>query len=155
MDIKEGEKVPSSAMIAFLPMTTDWSELDLPHLTLVYAGEISKLKTTAFNEMAKDAASVAALTNPFVLQVFSREVFGGWPSDDEEVDVIRFRLTTELAAMRRMVEHWNASEFSKFNPHCTIGPKGSGSKHEIPMTIAFDRIMVAFGPEQLTFWLRR
>lgn len=145
-----------SAMIALLPMTTDWCRIKLPHLTLVYAGEISDLSPGDFNTMAKDAASLAMLTRPLTLEVLNKEVFGNWSTDpDNMVDVFRLRATSELLAMRNFVEKWNRSEFTEFNPHVTIGPAGAQIVEQ-PRMLAFDRIMVAWGEDRdLTFWLKR
>lgn len=139
-----------SAMIALLPITTDWCRQETPHLTLVYAGEISKLGPSAFNELAKDAASIAMLSRPIQLRVVEPAIFG----DEEKVDVFRLEHKSELAAMRRMVERWNASQHS-FNPHVTIGPAGSLHTLEYrPPALAFDRVMVGWGDEHLTFLMR-
>ncbi len=137
-----------SVMIALLPVTNDWCHIDLPHMTLVYAGTTEDLKPTVFNELAKDAASIAMLANRPVLKVLGTDVFG----DEEKVDVLRLQPTPELLAMRRTVENWNASEHP-FNPHVTIGPTGSFVE-VIPTYLAFNRIMVQWGEENLTFWLK-
>lgn len=142
-----------SAMIALLPITTDWCRIELPHLTLVYAGEIEDLQPGQFNEMAKDASALAMLSNSIHLKTKGTDVFGG--EGEEKVDVIKLQPSSELWAMRRAVENWDESEFP-FNPHVTIGPIGSSMSLEMmPGYIAFDRIMVAWGDEYLTFWLKR
>lgn len=138
-----------SAMIALLPMTTDWCKIDLPHMTLVYAGVLDDLKPTVFNDMAKDAASISMLANPLTLRVLGVEVFG----DVDKVNVLRLQPSSELMAMRKFVGHWNASEFP-FSPHATIGSTGSPVEN-VPMYLAFDRIAVYFGEDCLTFWLKR
>lgn len=139
----------SSVMVALLPVRTDWSKLELPHLTLVYAGEVKDLKPTAFNELAKDASLIASLSHSIMLKVLGVEVFG----DEDKVDVLRFQPTPELWAMRRVVEDWNASEFP-FRPHATIGPVGSNVGMETPSYMAFNRIMVGWGDENITFNLK-
>lgn len=133
------------AMIAFLPTTAEWCNIDLPHMTLVYAGTIDKLPPSAFNDLAKDAASLAMLTRPFALTVRDVDVFG----DEEKVNVLRFRATPELLAARKFVYRWNASEHP-FNPHATIGPADSFIEHK-PGIVYFDRIMVGWGEEQIVF----
>jgi 2'-5' RNA ligase len=141
-----------SVMVALLPMTTDWCKIELPHMTLVYAGLVDDLKPTAFNEISKDAASLAMLSSPITLQVTGVETFGD-PQD--LVDVFCLRATSELVAMRRMVEHWNASEFP-FKPHATIGPVGSRQLLPyVPGYLAFDRVSVVWGDDQLTFRLKQ
>lgn len=137
-------------MIAFLPVVSDWCRIELPHMTLVYAGPKDKMKASDFNAMAKDAASIAMLAKRFYLRVTGLDVFG---DPGEQVDVIRLQPTSELWAMRRFVEHWNASEHP-FNPHATIGPVGEPVMN-VPSAIAFDRLIFSFGGEDLTFWLNR
>jgi 2'-5' RNA ligase len=148
MDVSNGS-ADESVMIALLPTSADWCRIDLPHLTLVYAGLKKDLNPTAFNDLAKDCAMLSMLTSPLSLSVMDKEIFG----DTEKVDVLRFQATSELLAMRRAVEKWNKSEFP-FNPHSTIGPVGTFIDM-VPTQVRFDRIMVAWGEEQLTFWLRR
>lgn len=138
-----------SAMLALLPTTNDWCKIELPHLTLVYAGELDTLKPGDFNELAKDAASIAMLSRPISLKVTGVEVFG----TDDKVDVLRLMPNSELLAMRNMVEHWNASEYP-FRPHATIGPVGSASAIP-PMYLTFDRITVGWGETYLTFLFNR
>lgn len=140
-----------SVMIALLPITTDWCKIELAHMTLVYAGKVTDMKPASFNELSKDAASIAMLANPITLQVTGSEVFG----DVDKVDVFRLRPSSELMAMRRAVENWNASEFP-FSPHVTIGPTSPLGPYlgPIPRLLAFDRLMVAYGNENLTFWLK-
>lgn len=148
------EKNHDSAMIALLPISSEWCKIDLPHLTLVYAGKVADLKPDSFNDMAKDAASIAMLARPLTLQVLDKEIFGNWSEDpSDRVDVLRLRATSELLAMRHAVERWNASEFKEYNPHVTIGPPGSIV--DKPLYIAFDRIAAYFGDQCLTFWLKR
>lgn len=148
------EDVKESVMIALLPVTTDWCHIELPHMTLVYAGEIKDLKPTDHNALAKDAASIAMLSRPLTLQVLNKEQFGNWSDDPEnKVDVFRLRPNAELMAMRHMVERWNKSEHP-FNPHVTIGPVGS-VVFEPPRYLAFDRVMVGWGRDDLTFLLNR
>lgn len=135
-------------MIALLPITTEWSKLDMPHLTLVYAGTTADVKLTDFNELAKDTGSLAMLSGYIQLRVQGVEVFG----DTDKVNVLKLQPTSELLAMRRSIQDWNASEFP-FNPHCTIGPVG-GPVDYTPSVLGFDRIMAAYGNESLTFWLK-
>lgn len=138
-----------SAMIALLPIVSNWCHIDLPHMTLVYAGEINKLSPTAFNTLAKDASSLSMISNSLMLKVLGIEIFG----DQDKVDVLRFQPSAELLAMRRFVEKWNASDFP-FNPHATIGPTGVYSETP-PNYVAFDRIMVSWGNDNLTFYLKK
>lgn len=139
-----------SVMISLLPITTDWCNIELPHMTLVYAGEIKNLKSTSFNDISKDAASLSMLATPLTLQVLGVEQFG---DEGEKVDVLKLRPTSALLAMRNFVEDWNASEYP-FTPHATIGPVGS-LRGMMPQYLAFDRIMVSWGKDCLTFWLNQ
>ena len=137
-----------SAMIALLPVSSDWCKIELPHLTLVYAGEIDKLGRLEFNELGKAASMLALLGRPLALNVIGTEVFG----DEDKVDVIRFRTSLELLAMRKIVEKWNASQYP-FRPHSTIGPAGSAATVDIPRQIYFNKVYVGWGDESLTFSL--
>lgn len=137
----------NGVMLAFLPTYTEWCNIDLPHMTLVYAGQKDELQPGDFNTLAKDAASLAMLTRPFSLRVKGIEIFG----EGEQVKVLKLQATTELLAMRRFVEQWNKSQHP-FNPHATIGPYASVVE-VVPRILAFDRLMVAWGEEQITFWL--
>jgi 2'-5' RNA ligase len=155
MDVSDGA-AEKSVMVALLPVYTDWCKIELPHLTLVYAGEIANLSPTAFNSLAKDAMTIAMLSRPITLRVMGVEVFG----TDEKVDALKLQSTPELMSMRAIVEDWNASEHP-FNPHCTIGPtEGFGPNPnrvygEIPRYLVFDRVMVGWGEEQLVMWLSK
>lgn len=134
-------------MIAFLPTTSDWCKIELPHMTLVYAGLKSDLTPSDFNELAKDTAMIAMLCSPFALTVQALDVFG---DDQEKVNVLRFTPTPELLAMRRSVEKWNKSEHS-FNPHATIGPATDLAPLYPPGVVGFNKIMVGWGDEQIAF----
>jgi 2'-5' RNA ligase len=142
------DRFKTSVMIALLPVNSDWCRIELPHMTLVYAGKIEDLKPTAFNAMAKDAVSIAMLSRPVSLKVMGVEVFG----DEEKVDVLKFQRTPEVSSMRNIVERWNVSE-NPFNPHATIGPTGTFNPN-IPDYVLFDRILVQWGEESLTMWLK-
>lgn len=135
----------TSVMIALLPTTSEWCKIDLPHLTLVYVGEIQDLKPSVHNELAKVALSLALTCPPLTLDVLGIDVFG----DEEKVDVLRLDPSAGLIAMRQRVESWNASEHP-FNPHVTVGPLGSYTG-PTPTTITFDRLMVAWGNSELTY----
>lgn len=140
----------TGVMVAFLPTSSEWSSLELPHMTLVYAGTIEDRSPGDFNSLAKDAATIAMLHHPFALSVTGVEVFG----DEEKVDVLRFRMTPELVAARRIVNHWNASQHP-FRPHATMGPARGLPVNtlELPRVVGFDRIMVGWGDESITFKL--
>lgn len=141
------EDTSNSVMLALLPITSDWCHIELPHCTLVYVGKKNDLEKSVFNELAKDASMLALLSNPITLKVLGVEVFG----ELEKVNVLRLQPSQELWAMRRVVEKWNASEFP-FKPHATIGP--IGSMIDTPRYLAFDRLMVSWGEDNLTFSLK-
>lgn len=142
------EDTSNSAMIALLPMTSEWCRIDLPHLTLVYAGLVPDLQPTVFNELSKDGSMLAMLSKPITLKVMRMEVFG----DVDKVDALKLQPSQELWAMRRAVEKWNASDFP-FNPHVTIGPVEIEKTIDIPRYLVFNRIHVAWGKDCLTFSL--
>lgn len=134
-------------MLALLPITTDWCKMPLPHMTLVYAGTVQDLQPSDFNELSKDASMLAALTIPLNLKVMGIKQMG----DQVKVDALCIQPSTELWAMRRAVEQWNASQFP-FTPHATIGPAGTGVD-VMPRMLSFDRLYVGWGEECLTFRL--
>lgn len=140
-------------MIALLPITTNWSTLSLPHLTLAYLGKVTDLRMNDFNEIAKTCSLIAAEYRPITLLTAGVDVFG---PEGDHVEVIRFRPNPLLLQMQRRVSAWHKSEFP-FNPHSTIGPLGSlasSLQGVIPGMIAFDRIMIGWGDDQMNFWLR-
>lgn len=147
MDVSDASE-SQGVMIALLPTNSDWCNIELPHLTLVYAGTKDKLKPADFSSLAKDAAALAAISSPMSLRVMGVDVFG----TDIRVKVLRFQATPELMSMRRFVESWNASEHP-FAPHATIGPADQ-FVNVIPSFVGFDRIMVSWGEEQLVFSMR-
>lgn len=149
------------AMIAFLPMNGSWCKQELPHMTLVYAGETNSLQPSDFNALAKDAITVSRLTGSFVLPVTGIEEFG----NEDKVDVLTLHPTPQLLAARKIVEHWNKSEFKDFKPHATIGPSGSAagmhnaytdgyankSDETLPTQLYFNRIGAFWGKQSLIF----
>jgi 2'-5' RNA ligase len=152
-DEKAMDDFKDSVMVALLPVGSSWCKIELPHLTLVYAGEIKDLKPGDFNKIAKDAASIAVMNRPITLTVTGLDSFGY--SEDQKVDVLRFQSTTELDAMRHVVESWNKSEFP-FRPHATMGPVGTRMlvQQHIPEYVTFDRVLVGWGKETLTFLMK-
>lgn len=141
----------NSVMLALLPIGCAWSKIELPHLTLVYAGEISDLDPADFNNLAKDAASLALMNRPITLRVSEVDVFG----EEDKVDVLRFQSCSELEAMRHVVDGWNKSEFP-FRPHATMGPIGTRMlvQSYIPEQVTFDRVFVGWGEQNLTFLMK-
>jgi len=137
----------NSVMIALLPTTSYWCHIELPHLTLVYVGQIEDLTPVTHNELAKAAMSLAMMNHPFSLDVLDADILG----DEDKVEVLLLRPSTSLLGMRQTVERWNASQYP-FNPHVTVGPIGSLGD-VLPQSITFDRIMVAWGDETLTYKL--
>jgi len=146
------QEYKQSAMIALLPTTAEWCRIKLPHLTLVYAGEIEGRSLMDFNDLAKDACSLAMMNMRLTLEVTSKELFGNWSANPaDQVDVFRLRPTDQLMGMRHFVERWNASEFTEYKPHVTIGAPGQFV--EQPSYITFDRIGAYWGDKYLTFRL--
>lgn len=143
---------PNGVMIALVPTDTSWCQQKCPHLTLVYAGTIEDLKPSQFNELGKEASDLALLARPISLRVTGTEEFGGDSADNPPVEVLTLESTPELRAMRRAVEGWNVSEWP-FNPHVTVGPQGTVVQNA-PTSLYFDKIMVAWGDQELVFKLR-
>lgn len=135
-------------MIAFLPTTNHWSSLEVPHMTLVYAGTKDKLRQSDYNALVKATAEISWLTQPFELQKKSLEVFG---DDSERVNVLTLRATEQLLALRAHVEKWNQSEHS-FNPHVTLGSV-SEYINPTPEYVFFNRVTCGWGTEYTTFKL--
>ena len=137
-------------MIALLPASADWTDVELPHMTLVFCGKIDERKPGDFNEMAKDAASIAMLSKGFfVAENIGIDTFG---PPEELVDALVIRPTSEIMAARRFLEKWNRSDYPDFKPHITIG------KHPVMLTnvsrlIVFNRLSVNWGSDSITFWL--
>lgn len=158
-----------SAMIAFLPTNGSWCKQDFPHMTLVYAGPIEGRPSSEFNEMAKDAISVARITGSFTLPVTGVETLG---DPGEEVDALMLYPTPQLlVAYNSVSARWNKSQFKDFLPHASIGPVGSAAtvqdplvntdnvsfsdrqKNTLPSALYFDRIAACWGNEQMVFGL--
>lgn len=139
------DQFQESVMIALLPTTSEWCHIDLPHMTLVYVGEIPDLPPTLHNVIAKQILSIALACSTLTLDVLGLELFG----DNKDTEVFTLGTNPQLLAMRAMVEQWNASEY-EFNPHVTIGPIGSFAGNQ-PMSITFDRVAVSWGEDLLEF----
>jgi 2'-5' RNA ligase len=120
-------------------------------MTLVYAGTIADLPMSAFNDLAKDAITVARQTGSFSLDVTGIDQFGGDSEDNPSVDVLTLQPIPSLMAARQLVERWNASQHP-FSPHCTIGPEGS-ARGNLPTRLYFDQILVGWGNRTLSFYL--
>ena len=135
-------------MVALLPTKSDWCKIDFPHLTLVYVGELTDLKPTTFNDLAKTALSLALACNPIEVDVLNVDILG----DDKKVEALLLRPSPSLLAMRAMVESWNGSQYTDYLPHATIGPLGSFDGN-MPKTLTFDRICVSWGDKNLIFKL--
>lgn len=130
-------------MIALLPTTTFWCRIDLPHLTLVYAGDVTNLTQDDKSSMAKTVADIAKSFNPVPAVVLGTNVFG---EGEEMVEVLELKLNEQLDVMRSMVQHWNASQYTEFKPHVTVGDlKFHGSL--VPNIITFDRIGLFWGSD--------
>lgn len=140
-----------TAMIALLPTHDEWCKIDLPHLTLVFAGDIKELKPSDINEMTKDASLLTTLVSDGIsLSVIGVETFGGNHGFDP-VYALKFRPNPELLAMRKIVEKWNKSQYP-FNPHSTIGPATQRVNEDLmPRLVRFDRVLVQMGDDSLVF----
>jgi 2'-5' RNA ligase len=143
------DKINDSAMVALLPTTSNWCNIDLPHTTLVYVGKIAQLEPTIREELVKIVSNLVLLAPPFTLKVSAVQKYG----EEEPVDVLTLIRTPELMALRSFLEDWDNGEFPDYNPHATIGPLGS-FRGEIPLTLSFDKILVSWGEDDQTFPLR-
>lgn len=138
-------------MVAFLPREAEWVKQDLPHLTLVYAGEIADQPSDGFTSLLADTLVISQLLPSFALLATGVEQFG---EGMERVDVLRLLPSTQLLAARRIVQRWNASQYTDFKPHVTIGPVGSAQMLALPNRVYFDRVMIAWGDKHYTWFLR-
>lgn len=156
----------TSVIVALLPQDDSWCKIEPAHMTIVYVGETTDMKVNRFNELAKDVSSIALLTNPIMAKVMGTDILG---DPGEEVEVLLISPTPEILAIRRMLMEWDKGTFDEFIPHTTVGPVGSMMKWSsyqpinsvgsdnlpYPMYLSFDRIMLAWGTDRLTFWLRK
>lgn len=142
-----------SVMVALLPTESSWCRQMLPHLTLVYVGEIPDLSPTIQGELLKAAMTIATSFAPLSLAVMGVERFG---EPDNPVDVLLMENNSTLLSIQLGVERWSASnqvdEFP-FTPHCTIGPPGAIVGVTVPQEISFDRVLVGYGSENTSYKL--
>lgn len=138
-----------SAMVALLPTTDWWCKIDLPHTTLVYLGEISKLVPEIREELIEVVSNISILASPITLKVSGVQKFG----DDDPVHVLALIPNPEIMAIRSFVEIYDTGEHPVFSPHATIGPIGS-LEEQPPLVLSFDKILVAWGEDNQTFRLR-
>jgi 2'-5' RNA ligase len=157
-------------MIAYLPSDGSWCKQELPHMTLVYGGKTSDRSESDFNAMVKDAVTAARMTGSFSLEVTGVEEFG---EDDEAVDVLTFYPTPRLLLARSSVKHWNASQYTDYKPHGTIGPAGSAAEMQynyeqssryldedgrrrrdgLPLSVFFNRVGIFWDDKKIIFRL--
>lgn len=148
-------------MIAYLPVDGSWCKQDFPHMTLAWGGPIGDRGEDQFNAMAKDAISAARITGTFNLNVTGVEEWG----ETERVDVLTLYPTPQLLLARKIVESWDATDFSEFKPHATIGPAGSAAaivenpplygegyrRQALPTRLYFNKIAACWGDKRLIF----
>ena len=136
-------------MVALVPTEIYWSTLEYPHLTLVYVGKTIDQPSYVHNELLKLANVIANANPPFYAKVVGTDIFG---PEDDLVDVILIEQSPRLLLMRAALEQYNGSEYKEFKPHCTIGPVGS-KRNNIPELINFDKIVVAWGDNRMSYQL--
>lgn len=162
-------------MIAYLPSDGSWCKQPFPHMTLVWGGNVTTDTLPGdFNQLTKDAISAARLTGPFSLNITGVEELGGGDSGNPAVDALVFYPTPQLLLARNLVQRWNASSFTTFLPHATIGPAGSAAQMAVPQNVWpdvnsdtvnspfrglptslwFNRIASCWGDQQLIFDIR-
>lgn len=143
------DKTNDSAMVALLPTTDWWCNIEIPHTTLVYVGKISSLPEGLHEELIKVSANLALLSPIINLKVSGIQTYG----DDEPVHVLTLIKSPEIVAMRSFLDDWDNGEFPDFSPHATIGPVGS-LQQDPPIMLSFNRILVSWGEDNQTFRLR-
>lgn len=140
--------INQSVFVAWLPVEAEWCKQDLPHSTIVYAGDTSNLTAMDKNSMLKIAMAVASMSYGFMVKVRGIATFG---PEDDQVMVLKLDQIPFLNKVRSLFESWNASEFP-YNPHATVGPVGSEIE-DFPMYLTFDRILVGWGEDHHIFKL--
>lgn len=145
--------INDKVMVALLPVFSDGMQVDLPHMTLVYAGRTSDLSPSDLDGLSKAASSIAMFSRPVTMRTLTKDVFGEGTEDSPKVDVLRFHPNLDVVKMRGLVDDWDASDFP-FRPHMTIGPEGSWMG-EIPRIVAFDKVCFAVGTNRQEFQLSR
>jgi len=137
--------------VALLPIISDWSQIEFPHLTLVWAGSASEMSASDKDALNKATFSIATMCRPITLRTLTKDVFGDGTTDNPTVDVLRFHPNLDLIKMRATVEDWNKSTFP-FNPHVTVGPVGTWNGVS-PVMVAFDRVAFCIGDDHQEFRL--
>lgn len=140
-----------SVMVALLPTDGSWCQQDLPHCTLVYAGEIPNLNPYLHSRLKEAALVMSLSTNAFTTKVSGVGVLG----DEKAVWVMHLEDHPTLTWLRMMVSHHSASKFP-FRPHCTIGEVGTAyvNVSNIPEEVTFDRLLVAWGENRTVYPLQ-
>lgn len=135
-------------MMAFLPAgNTGWCHIELPHVTVVYGGRIGRdIGPAGKHALLMRATQIAQRIGPFRTDVTGTDVFG---HDEEAVSVLTLDHSPEMHYARSLVEEFNASEYTVFRPHATVGPPGSVDK--VPGSLRFDRLAVSWGTEHTEF----
>ena len=139
----------TSAMVALLPDgDTSWCLQTLPHVTLVYAGQVDDAAPGTRERLEQACAELALTHAPMIVPVTGVDTFGR----EERVDVLTLAVD-RLAPLRAAVEWANASEFTEFKPHATVGPEGSAASIDVPATLTFSRLMLSWGHDDVTWFL--
>lgn len=136
-------------MVALLPTFSERAQVELPHMTLVYAGRKSELSSQSINALGKAASSIAMFTRPVTMRTLTKDVFGDGSGGNPKVDVLRFHPNLEVVKMRDSLQDWDTSKFP-FRPHMTVGPEGSWQE-EIPRFVAFDKVCFVVGDDKQEF----
>lgn len=139
-----------SVMVALLPSTATWCRIELPHLTMVYAGEIKDIKPTVRNEITKEAFSIAHTFGPLAAPVVRVGELG---EADELVDALILEPTEELTRIRNLLKFWDRGKHPGFLPHATVGPQGAIVGLTVPHSLSFNKIAVSWGKERTEFVL--
>ena len=137
-----------SSMIALLPDEAPWVKQDLPHLTLVYSGEVAKLSDQDIILLKGLTRALSLVFRPQLLDSISVDVFG---KDDDRVHVVRTSKSDDLTLMRSLAERFDASEYKVYKPHVTVGPIGQTQVSGVPDQILFDRIGLFIGDEKWVY----
>lgn len=131
-----------SVMIALLPaddQDVSYVSIDLPHLTLVYCGEIGD--TPPLSELGRMVEDISSSFDPVEAKVAGVARFG------DTANVVLFE-HDHLGEMYSRVGFFSGSDHPHFTPHMTLNYGKNLRKVELPETVVFDRVGLFYGEQQ-------
>ena len=122
-----------------------------PHITALYIGTVADWPDLDDLYERCTAAGLDRLT-PLVVLTGEFEVFG---PEDGLVDVLlmdspQLEAAREVAVMRLAEQGiYNASEWTDYRPHMTLGPKGSAAHYTVPRTVSLYPMELWYGDRKI------